>query len=144
MVTVFYGETFLPYRQHVVPLRGRPCEEAFFLTEDAQLIILICMNTTTIDINVETKAKAQALAKKLGISLSELVEQSLKQLADTKTLEKTYRSEIPNAKTIKALKQSEADVKAGRVSPGFTNVKDALTWLDDPHATYANGDKVHD
>ena len=30
---------------------------------------------------------------------------------------------------IKALKASERDMKAGRVSPAFDNAKDAIAWL---------------
>lgn len=99
------------------------------------------MNTATISITTtpETKAEAQALAQERGMSLSKLLEDYLKRLIHTK---KTFRKEEPSEYLIKSLKESEEDVKAGKVSPPFTNVKDAITWLNDPNATYANGDKV--
>lgn len=43
---------------------------------------------------------------------------------------------------IRELKESEEDVKAGRVSPSFDNTHDAIAWLDDPNARYKNGDRV--
>ena len=33
---------------------------------------------------------------------------------------------------------------AGRVSPAFTNAKDAMAWLNDPDARFQNGDKVRE
>ncbi|KKQ86674.1 MAG: hypothetical protein UT10_C0019G0034 [Candidatus Woesebacteria bacterium GW2011_GWB1_38_8b] len=39
---------------------------------------------------------------------------------------------------IQALKESEEDRKAGRVSPSFDNVKDAIDWLNNPKRRYLN------
>jgi antitoxin component of RelBE/YafQ-DinJ toxin-antitoxin module len=96
------------------------------------------MNTATISITTtpETKAEAQALAQARGMSLSKLLENYLKRLTRTK-------KEEPSAYLIKALKESEEDVKAGRVSPTFDNVEDSIAWLNDKDASYENGDKVH-
>ena len=67
----------------------------------------------------------------------------LKQIARTKRLTLSL-DETPNQYMIDALKESEEDVKAGRVSPAFRNVKDAIAWLNDPDASYDNGDKVRE
>ncbi len=104
------------------------------------------MNNSAIYIKTETKTKkeAQKVAKELGLSLSAIINEFLKQLIRTKTSTFTTEDEIPNTYTRQILKQSEKDVKSGRVSPTFTNAKDAISWLNDPHASYENGDKVHD
>ncbi len=102
------------------------------------------MNSTTIHIktDVKTRNEAKKVAEDFGFTLTSLVNALLKQITRTKSLNLNLE-EIPNQKTIKMLKESEEDVKAGRVSPGFTNVKDAISWLNDPDAHYENGDKIH-
>jgi len=52
--------------------------------------------------------------------------------------------ETPSEYLKKSLDQSEDDIKAGRISPGFKNLKDAMAWLNDPKARYENGNKVHE
>lgn len=47
--------------------------------------------------------------------------------------------EEPSGYMIKALKESKQDIKYGRISPSFTNAKDALAWLNNPKAKYASG-----
>lgn len=91
------------------------------------------MNTTAIYIKTqpEVKAQAQRVAKDMGLSLSALVNGWLRQLAKTKSV--TFRSEpleIPNARTRRALKQSEKAWKAGKASPAFDNAKDAIAYLE--------------
>jgi addiction module RelB/DinJ family antitoxin len=96
-------------------------------------------------VDPQTKKAAMETASELGMPLSVIIKAFLKQLIRTKTV--TFSADIeeePSAYMIESLKQSEADEKAGRVSPSFTNVKDAIAWLDDPNASYANGNKVRD
>ncbi len=100
------------------------------------------MNTAVVNIKVDPKVKkqAQAVAEKLGFSLSSVINAYLRQLIKTRKVEFSddVRLELtPWAK--KMLKQSEKDVKAGYVSPAFDNVEDSLAWLDDPDAKYQNG-----
>src|SRR5581483_7872919 len=97
--------------------------------------------TTKIDTN--TKKQAMQIAESLGLSLSSVIKALLKQFIRTKSLYVSIDNEEPTASLLSDLRKSEEDVKAGRVSPGFTNVKDAIAWLDDPNASYENGDKVH-
>ena len=90
------------------------------------------------------KAKAQDIASDLGFSLSALINGYLKSLIKTKTVHYSLAGEEePSEYMIQALKQSEEDRKAGRVSPSFDNVKDAIKWLDDPNSKLINGDKVY-
>ncbi|MDO8609052.1 MAG: type II toxin-antitoxin system RelB/DinJ family antitoxin [bacterium] len=95
------------------------------------------MNTTVINIktNAEVKSKAQAIAEELGLSLSAVINSLLKQFVRTKSL-KIYLKEEPSPYLIKALKESEEDIKKGRVSTVFTNSKDAIAWLSDNKRKY--------
>lgn len=92
------------------------------------------MNTAVINIKTDPKIKSQAqqIASDLGFSLSSLLNGYMRHLIKTKTVYFTSKSEEPSEYLIKALKESDADRKAGRVSPSFTNAKDAISWLDDP------------
>lgn len=101
------------------------------------------MNTAVINIktNPQIKAKAQKVAEELGFSLSSLINGYLRHLVKTKTVH-FNTSEEPSEYLIQAIKESEKDIKAGRVSPGFKNSQDAIKWLNDLDARYANGDKV--
>ncbi len=102
------------------------------------------MNTTIhIKTDVKTRDNAKKVAEEFGFTLTSLVNALLKQIARTKSLTLNLE-EKPNKYMIDALKKSEEDVKAGKVSPSFRNVKDAIAWLNDPEATYENGAKVHD
>lgn len=74
--------------------------------------------------------------------LSVIIKGFLKQFSRTRAI--SFNAEEPSEYMIESLRKSEEDVKAGRVSPTFTNAKDAIAWLDDPNASYANGDKVRD
>jgi len=88
------------------------------------------MNTAIINIKINPKVKTQAqqVVEELGLSLSGVINAFLKQLVRTKSVSFTV-SEEPTTHMLQALKESEEDVKAGRVSPSFTNAKDAIGWL---------------
>lgn len=98
------------------------------------------MNTSVVNVKVDTqvKQKAQEIAEELGLSISALVNGYLRQLIKTKTVHFSAIEEEPSDYLIQSLKEAEEDIKAGRVSPGFDNVKDAIAWLRDPKARYAN------
>ena len=102
------------------------------------------MTHTTIHIktDVKTRDNAKKVAEEFGFTLTSLVNAMLKQIARTRSWTLSL-DETPNQAAIEAMKQSEEDVKAGRVSPSFTNAKDAMAWLNDPEARFQNGDKVH-
>lgn len=89
------------------------------------------MQSTVINFTTEekTKKEAQKLAKKMGLSLSLVLNSYLRQFIKTKAVVFSAEDEIPNTATRKALKESEADVKAGRVIR-FDNPQGIFNYLD--------------
>ena len=90
------------------------------------------MNQTpiTIKIDSDVKHEAQKLAKSLGLSLSAIVENKLKEvIRDRKVV---FEEElILNHKTAKELLEIEADIKAGRNMSGpFKTFDELETHLD--------------
>lgn len=79
----------------------------------------------TIKIDADLKHEAQKLAKNLGLSLSAIVENKLRQAVRERRV--VFEEElIPNAKTAKMLREIEEDIRAGRnLGPVFDSV-DAL------------------
>ncbi|MBI4067017.1 type II toxin-antitoxin system RelB/DinJ family antitoxin [Candidatus Gottesmanbacteria bacterium] len=91
------------------------------------------MNTVIVNAKIDprVKKKAQKIAAEIGVSLSDVINAQLREFIEKKTI--TFRKpEIPSPYLIKALKEAEEDVKAGKVSPHFDDAKDALAWLDNP------------
>ena len=101
------------------------------------------MNTAVINIKTEvsTKKQAQRIASELGVSLSSIINAYLKQFVRTRRIEFDLREE-PSDYLLQSLKESQEDIKAGRVPPKFTNAEDAIKWLNNPKAKYQNGDTV--
>lgn len=97
------------------------------------------MNTAVINLKTDLKLKkeAQKIAKDLGFSLSSLMNAYLRQLVKAKTVHFSLREE-PTTYMLNSLKESEEDIKAGRVSPNFDKAEDAIKWLNDPKAEYSN------
>ncbi len=89
------------------------------------------MNTASILIKTDPqiKTKAQKTAEKMGLSLTSVINHYLKHFINTETITFSIRDEIPSQYLINALKESEADVKAGRVT-SFKSGKEALAYLD--------------
>ena len=88
------------------------------------------MNTATINIKTEPKLKAEAqlIAKELGLDLSSIIRAQLKDLVRNRRISFDL-SEEPSEYLIQALKESEADRKAGRVK-SFTDTNKAVSYLD--------------
>jgi len=89
------------------------------------------MDTTTINIKVDRKIKreAQRIAEELGLSLSAVIKGYLRQFTRTKEFKLSLREEVPSDWLKKALKESDEDIKAGRVIT-FENPSDALQHAD--------------
>jgi addiction module RelB/DinJ family antitoxin len=87
------------------------------------------LNTTTIHIktDVKTRDDAKKVAEGFGFSLTSLVNALLKQVARTKRLTLSMDEE-PTQYMLDALKQSEEDVKAGRVLT-FKTADDAISHV---------------
>ena len=99
------------------------------------------MKSTVINFKTDPaiKKEAQAAAKKLGLSLSDVMNSLLRQFTRDKEL---HISLEPTPYLEKALEQSQKDVKEGYVSPTFNNIEDEIAWLEDPNAKYINGRPV--
>ncbi len=104
------------------------------------------MSYTVVTTKMESELKRAAMktAEELGMPLSVVIKAFLKQFVRTKTVTFSVASEQPSTYLLKSLKESEDDIKAGRVSSSFTNARDAIAWLNDPNAVYENGNKVRD
>ncbi|OGE30578.1 hypothetical protein A2631_03415 [Candidatus Daviesbacteria bacterium RIFCSPHIGHO2_01_FULL_44_29] len=89
------------------------------------------MNTASILIKTDPqlKAKAQKTAEKMGLSLTSVINCYLKHFISSETITFSTRDEVPSQYLINALKESEDDVKAGRVIR-FKNAQEELDYLD--------------
>ena len=89
------------------------------------------MNTTSLHIKIESsiKKQAQRTADELGLTLSATVKALLKQFIRTKQLSVGV-NEIPNKYLLRSLKQSDKDIKAGRVI-SFKDGSEVLAYLRD-------------
>lgn len=96
-------------------------------------------NTAVINIRTSPRVKtqAQAIAQRLGLNLSVLINAYLKQLVRTKTVSFSLTEE-PTDYLLKALKESKKDIKEGFISPAFDKADEAIKWLNDPNKKYAN------
>lgn len=79
----------------------------------------------TIKVDAQVKADAQKVAKSLGLSLSAIIENKLREVVRERRV--VFEEDFtPNAKTAKQLKEIEADVAAGcNLSGPFEDI-DAL------------------
>jgi addiction module RelB/DinJ family antitoxin len=79
----------------------------------------------TVKIDADVKQQAQKLAQRLGLSLSSIVENKLKEVVSERRVvfEEEY---LPNEKTTKELEKIEEDVKAGRNLSGPFNTFEEL------------------
>ena len=89
------------------------------------------MNTAVIITKTEpdVKKEAQLLAREFGMSLSSLVNASLKQVIRTKKIELSLEGS-PSKYLVRQIRQAEKDIKAGRVSPAFKTGDEAVAWLE--------------
>lgn len=76
-----------------------------------------------------TKKQAQALAQSAGLSLTDLMNISLKQMIKNKQILISLTEE-PSDVLIRAMKRSRKEYLAGKASPVFETGKDAIAWLE--------------
>lgn len=90
------------------------------------------MNTVSFLINIDpkVKVKAQKTAAKMGISLTSVINNYLKHFISTETITFSTNDKKPSQYLIDSIKESEADVKAGRVI-SFDKPKDAITYVNE-------------
>ncbi len=83
----------------------------------------------TVKTNSQIKQKAAKLAAEFGLSLSDIINISLAQFVQTKSLH-IGTSEQPNQALQKVISQAQANLQAGKASPVFDNPEDAFRYLD--------------
>ncbi|MEI6490440.1 MAG: type II toxin-antitoxin system RelB/DinJ family antitoxin [bacterium] len=86
--------------------------------------------TTSLKIDKDVKEKAAKLAASLGLTLSAVINNSLRKfIADKKvSFEEEPRF---NKATSRRLNKALEDIKNGKnLSPAFDNAKDAIAWLN--------------
>jgi addiction module RelB/DinJ family antitoxin len=76
------------------------------------------------------KTEAQALAKKMGLSLSDILDGSLRNFLVTKRFCVDFSNEILRDKTIKDIKEAERDLKNGNMY-AFNDTASAVDFIDD-------------
>ena len=81
-----------------------------------------------VKIDPKTKKEAQKVAEEMGIPLSTLLKSYIKQLVRTRKVGIDV-SEEPSEYLIKALEESEKNLREGKTSPIFDNGEDAVKWL---------------
>ncbi len=91
------------------------------------------MNTAVINIKTqpETKARAQEIARKIGVSLSSLINAYLNQFIKTKTVTFSADEEIPNKYFRRTLARARKNWKESKGSPIFHSGKEAVKWLEE-------------
>lgn len=91
------------------------------------------MQTAVINFTTEEeiKQKAQKVAKRMGISLSMILNNYLKYFVKTKAVTFRADDEIPSEYLVQSIKKSEKNLKEGTTSPTFEDAKDAIKWLED-------------
>ena len=89
------------------------------------------MKTATINFKTDeaTKLKAQNVAVKLGIPLSNLLNAYLYELANTGSVH--FSTAEPMTEEVEAqVAEAEADIAAGRISASFINLEEMYAHLD--------------
>lgn len=89
------------------------------------------MKTATINFKTDdaTKAKAQAVAKQIGIPLSNLLNAYLYELANTGSVHFTA-SEPMTDKMETLIAEAEKDIAAGNISGSFETLEEMFEHLD--------------
>lgn len=89
------------------------------------------MKTAIINIKSDQSLKrgAEQFAHELGISLSDLVNLSLRYVITTRSITLDLRPE-PSEETAHILRRELGAIKSGKLaSPSFSDTKDAFKWL---------------
>lgn len=81
----------------------------------------------TVKTEKQLKSSASKLAAKYGLTLSDIINVSLAQFVQTKSLH--IGGEYPNPALQRAIAKAEADLKAGKASPAFGNPEEAFKYL---------------
>jgi addiction module RelB/DinJ family antitoxin len=91
------------------------------------------MSSVQVNFKMDSKIKnnAQKVAAEIGVSLSDVWNSCVREFIRKKSI--TFSaSEEPSDFLLKAIADSEEDIRKGRLSPAFDNAKDAIKWLNKP------------
>ena len=93
----------------------------------------------TVKIDAKVKTNAQKLAKDLGLSLSTIIENKLREVVRERQV--IFRDDlVPNAALAKQLDQAEEDIKNNiHQSPAFDTAEEAIAYL---HAEAGREDRI--
>ncbi len=81
-------------------------------------------------IDKDVKEKAQLLANELGIPISTIINSQLREFVRSGTFQVAREPQLKESVWKEILKASK-DAKDGKnISPEFTNVEDAMKWLN--------------
>lgn len=96
------------------------------------------MATTIINFKTERgiKEKAQKVAKQMGLNLTDIMNIYLRDFIRNKEL--NIKIEEPTEETAKDIATALKEIKEGKTSPTFENIKDAIKWLDKESKKHAN------
>jgi antitoxin component of RelBE/YafQ-DinJ toxin-antitoxin module len=86
----------------------------------------------SVKVDKDVRDNARRVSKKIGVPISMAVNQYLKEFIATERVE-FHKPLVPNAKTRKILDKALRDIREGNTeafSPAFTNMKDAIKWLN--------------
>ena len=79
-------------------------------------------------IDKDVRDKARKAAKALGLPLSTIVNQNLRQFSEVPII--TFGNETPLPRVAREIRKDMADARRGKnVSPKFTSAQDAIAWL---------------
>lgn len=86
----------------------------------------------SVKVDKDVRDKARKVAKKIGVSLSMVVNSGLRQFArEERIVFQTEEAYQMSKKLEKKLTKIDADIRAGRnLSPGFKNAKEMDAYLD--------------
>ena len=83
-----------------------------------------------IKMDVKTKREAQKLAKEIGIPLSVVVNTHIKRFIEDRRLD-IRAPLVPLPRVGREILKARADFKKGKnISPVFSNMKEAIHWLE--------------
>lgn len=86
-------------------------------------------------IDKKTKIEAQAIAQKMGLNLSDVLKVFLRSFVRDKDI--SINLEEPSDWFIRQMMGVQEERKRGEVSPKFSNMEDAIKWLDGDRKSYA-------
>lgn len=81
-------------------------------------------------IDKDVKERAQSLANELGIPMSTIINSQLREFVRSGTFQVAREPQLKPSVMKEILKASEDSKKGKNISPEFTNVEDAMNWLN--------------